>query len=87
MEMKRIAIVLALCLTSAVTSSVPAATTVALMLAALAGFAAVRLHATAEILLVEGNDTAVIVMRLSRFLYDLALALSVLALLYAVRPV
>jgi hypothetical protein len=87
MEMMRVAIVLALCVTSASTSRVPAGTTVALTLAALAGFAAVRLRATAEILLVRGNDTAAVVMRLSRFLHDLALALSVLGLLYAVRPV
>ena len=87
MEMTRVAIVLALCVTSALTSSVPAGTTAALTFAALAGFAAVRLHATAETLLVRGNDTAAFVMRLSRFLHDLAIALSVLALLYAVRPV
>jgi len=86
MEMMRVAIVLALCVTSALTSSVPAGTTVALTLAALSGFAAVRLHATAEMLLVRGNDTAALVMRLSRLLYDVAIALSVLALLYAVRP-
>ena len=87
MEMKRVAIVIGLCVTSALTASVPPGTTVALTLAALAGFAAVRLHATAEILLGSGSDTAPVVMRVSRFLHDLAIALSVLAVLYAVRPV
>jgi hypothetical protein len=85
--MTRVAIVLTLCVTSVLMSAVPAGTTLALMFAALAGFAAVRLHATADLLLFRGIETAPMVMRVSRFLHDLALALSVLGLLYAVRTV
>ena len=84
--MKRVGIVLALCATSALTPSVPPGTTVALIAAALAGFAGVRLHATAELLVFRRSDAAFTVMRLARFLHDLALALSLLALLYALRP-
>ena len=84
--MTRVGIVLGLCATSALTPTVPPGTTVALIAAALAAVAAVRLHATADVLAVRGSDTAVTVMRLARFLYDLALALSLLALLYIWSP-
>ena len=84
--MWRVGIVMGLCATSALTPSVPPGTTVALVTAALAGFAAVRLHATAEVLMLRRSEVAVPVMRFARFLHDLALALSLLALLYALRP-
>jgi len=85
--MTRVAIVLALGVTSALMSDVPAGTTTALTFAALAGFAAVRLRATADTLLFRGVDTAATVLRVSRFLHDLALGVYVLGLLYAARPV
>ena len=84
--MTRVGIVLGLCATSALAPAVPPGTTVALIAAALAGFAAVRLHAAAEVLVLRSSDAALVVMRLSRFLHDLALALSLLALLYAWSP-
>ena len=84
--MWRLGTVMALCATSALTPSVPPGTTVALVAAALAGFAAVRLHPAAEVLIVRKSDTALAVMRLARFLHDLALALSLLALLYTLGP-
>ena len=84
--MTRVGIVLGFCATSALAPTVPPGTTVALIAAALAGFGAVRLHATAEALVLRRSDAAIPVLRLARFLHDLALALSLLALLYAWRP-
>ena len=84
--MKRVAIVIGLCVASTLTSRVPLGSIISLSFAALAALAAVRLDAAAGILADNGRATAALVLRASRFLHDLAIALSLLGLLYAVRP-
>jgi hypothetical protein len=78
--------VLALCWLSTFADRVPLGTTVALVLAALAGLGAVRLVVAAELLQLRGQTAAVAVLRLARFCHDLMLALFVLAGLYVVHP-
>ena len=58
MGMKRVVIVIGLCVASALTSRVPLGATVSLTVAALAALAAVRLNAAAGILVGNGRATA-----------------------------
>jgi len=83
--MTRISAVLALCAASAFVPGVAAGTIAAMVAAAIAGLVAARAHAVADALVLGGENAAPVV-RLARFCDDLAVALSLLALLYAVHP-
>ena len=71
---------------SAFAPGVPAGTVVAMILACVAGFGAVRFHDAADTLAVAGHSEAGSTLRVARFCDDLAVALCVLALLYGVHP-
>ena len=84
-EMTRISAVFALCAVSAFVPGVAVGTVVAMVAAAIAGLVAARAHSVADALVLGGEDAAAVV-RLARFCDDLAVALALLALLYAVHP-
>lgn len=71
---------------SAFVPGMPTGTWVGMTLAALVAAAAARVHERAEGLRLGGAIAAAPVRRVARFLDDLALALALLALLFAVRP-
>ena len=100
--MTRISAVLALCAASAFVPGVALGTIVAMVYyglqllspnyffvamvaAAVAGLVAARAHAVADALVLGGENAAGIV-RLARFCDDLAVALSLLAFVYAIHP-
>jgi hypothetical protein len=85
-EMFRVAVLLGLSVLSAFAPGVPAGTVVAMILACGAGWGSVRFHEAAEELVYADRERASSTLRVARFCDDLALALSVLALLYAVHP-
>ena len=64
----------------------PGGTAVAMILACVAGYGAVRFHDAAETLAIGGGTAAVSTLRVARFCDDLAVAFCLLALLYAVHP-
>lgn len=82
MKVVSIAVVLASA-ASAFVPGVPAATAAAMGAAGLVGLAASRMHARAELLRLGGARDAVPAVRAARFCDDLALALSLLALLFS----
>ena len=84
--MIRIAVLMGLSVLSAFVPSVPGGTAVSMILACVAGYGSVRFHDAAETLAIAGHSTAVSTLRLARFCDDLAVALCLLALLYAVHP-
>ena len=71
---------------SAFVPNVPGGTVVAMILACVAGFGAVRFHDAADTLAIAGHSEAGSTLRVARFCDDLAVALCVLALLYGVHP-
>jgi hypothetical protein len=82
----KIAVLAGLGLAGAFVANVPAGTTAAMLLACAAGFGAVRCHTAAESLALGGAQSARSMLRVARFCDDLAVALCLLALLYAVHP-
>ena len=84
--MIRIAVLMGLSVLSAFMPSVPGGTAVAMILACVAGYGAVRFHDAADTLAIAGHTEAGSTLRVARFCDDLAVALCVLALLYAVHP-
>jgi hypothetical protein len=84
--MVRAVAVLAFCVLGAVVPGVPLATVIVMAAAALASLGGLRAHAAAEALARGGAPDAAAVLRTARFCDDLAVALSLLALLYAVHP-
>jgi hypothetical protein len=82
----KIAVLAGLGVVGAFAANVPVGTTVSMLLACVAGFGAVRLHAAAEALALGGAESARSTLRTARFCDDAAVALCVLALLYAVHP-
>ena len=84
--MRVVGVLLALSVLSTFVPGVPAGTVVAMVLACVAGFGALRFHDAADTLAIAGHSEAGSTLRLARFCDDLAIALCVLALLYAVHP-
>ena len=84
--MTRIAVLLGLSVLSAFVPNVPGGTVVAMILACVVGYGAVRFHDAADTLSIAGHTEAGSTLRIARFCDDLAVALCVLALLYAVHP-
>ena len=84
--MRAIGVLLALSVLSAFVPSVPGGTVASMILACVAGFGAVRFHQAADTLAIAGHAEAGSTLRIARFCDDLAVALCVLALLYAVHP-
>jgi hypothetical protein len=82
----RVAVLMAMSVLSAFVPGVPGGTAVAMILACVAGLGAVRFHDAAETLAVASHPEASAVLRTARFCDDLAVALCLLALLYAVHP-
>ena len=71
---------------SAFAPGVPAGTVGSMILACAAGYGAVRFHESAEVLAIGGHPSAHSTLRIARFCDDLAVALCLLALLFAVHP-
>ena len=84
--MIRVAVLLALSVLSAFVPGVPGGTAVAMILACVAGYGSVRFHDAADTLAFASHPEAGSTLRVARFCDDLAVALCVLALLYAVHP-
>ena len=84
--MIRIAVLMGLSVLSAFVPSVPDGTAVSMILACVAGYGSVRFHDAADTLAIAGHTEAGSTLRVARFCDDLAVALCVLALLYAVHP-
>ena len=84
--MIRIAVLMGLSVLSAFMPSVPGGTAVAMILACVAGYGAVRFHDAADTLAIGGHTEASSTLQIARFCDDLAVALCLLALLYAVHP-
>ena len=84
--MRAVAVLLGLSVMSAFVPSVSLGTVVSMILACVAGFSAIRFHDAADTLAVAGAAEVGSMQRVARFCDDLAIALCVLALLYAVRP-
>ena len=84
--MIRVGLMLGLSVLSAFVPNVPGGTAVAMILACVAGYGSVRFHDAADTLAIAGHPEAGSTVRVARFCDDLAVALCVLALLYAVHP-
>lgn len=84
--MTRIAALSGLSMLSAFVPGMPSGTAVGMILACVAGYGAVRFHGVADTLAIAGHAAARSTLRVARFCDDLAVALCLLALLYAVHP-
>jgi hypothetical protein len=82
----RIAVLLGMSVLSAFVPGMPGGTVAAMILACVAGYGAVRFHSAAKTLSIARHTAAGSTLRAARFCDDLAVALCVLALLYAVHP-
>ena len=81
-----VGIVLVLSGMSVFIPGVPAGTTIAMVAAGVVGLGAARFHGAAERHVLVDSAVSLTLTRLGRLLDDAALALCVLALLYAVDP-
>ncbi len=84
--MIRIGVLSGLSVLSAFVPGVPGGMVVAMILACVAGFGAVRFHDAAETLATSGHAEAGSTLRVARFCDDLAVALCILGLLYGIHP-
>ncbi|MEP6893524.1 MAG: hypothetical protein ABI927_07050 [Gaiellaceae bacterium] len=84
--MKGIAALLGLSVLSAFVPGVPGGMVAAMIVACVVGLVAVRFHDAADTFAVSEQPEAGTTLRIARFCDDLAVALCVLALLYAVHP-